>query len=350
MGFTGGTFTITNGTHSGSNTFQQDRDAQEPIKADRVDYALTDIAAGLTKCILKDGTQTVTANIPMNDKKFTGLSDGSSRTDSCPIKQVQDCSFNYAGLTTGAAGVFVGTLAPAITAYANGAIYTFRAHQAANGSDTLNLNSVGAKSIVLPNNTALAATDITSGQQVVVVYDSALDKFILVTPGVNNAKLAAIAALAVTDSNIIVGNGSTWVAETGSTARTSLGIVETTFTPTLGTQAGELANAAASARYVRIGKMVMLSAFGTFDLGTATSDYITITNLPATTAAVTQGGAGWAYVGSTTVHCPCSVTVEGGGTELRVRLVGGNSSAPTNYDWPISTSNQFSISAIYLEA
>lgn len=39
-----------------------------------------------------------------------------------------------------------------------------------------------------------------------------------------SANLAAIAALSVTDSNVIVGNGSTWVAETGATARTSLGL------------------------------------------------------------------------------------------------------------------------------
>ena len=39
-----------------------------------------------------------------------------------------------------------------------------------------------------------------------------------------DADLTAIAALAKTDGNIIVGNGSTWVAESGSTARTSLGL------------------------------------------------------------------------------------------------------------------------------
>ena len=39
-----------------------------------------------------------------------------------------------------------------------------------------------------------------------------------------DAGLAAIAGLAVTDGNIIVGNGTTWVAESGSTARTSLGL------------------------------------------------------------------------------------------------------------------------------
>ena len=39
-----------------------------------------------------------------------------------------------------------------------------------------------------------------------------------------DADLTAIGGLAKTDSNIIVGNGSTWVAESGSTARTSLGV------------------------------------------------------------------------------------------------------------------------------
>lgn len=38
------------------------------------------------------------------------------------------------------------------------------------------------------------------------------------------ATLAAIAGLAVADGNFIVGNGSTWVVESGATARTSLGL------------------------------------------------------------------------------------------------------------------------------
>ncbi|MCA9361962.1 hypothetical protein KC906_01175, partial [Candidatus Kaiserbacteria bacterium] len=39
-----------------------------------------------------------------------------------------------------------------------------------------------------------------------------------------DADLTAIGALAKTDSNFIVGNGSTWVAESGATVRTSLGL------------------------------------------------------------------------------------------------------------------------------
>jgi len=39
-----------------------------------------------------------------------------------------------------------------------------------------------------------------------------------------SANLLAVAGLAVTDGNVIVGNGTTWVAESGATARTSLGL------------------------------------------------------------------------------------------------------------------------------
>ena len=42
--------------------------------------------------------------------------------------------------------------------------------------------------------------------------------------GASNANLVAIGNLAKTDGNLIVGNGSTWVAENGATARTSLGL------------------------------------------------------------------------------------------------------------------------------
>ena len=42
--------------------------------------------------------------------------------------------------------------------------------------------------------------------------------------GASNANLTVIGNLAKTDGNLIVGNGSTWVAENGATARASLGL------------------------------------------------------------------------------------------------------------------------------
>jgi hypothetical protein len=86
-----------------------------------------------------------------------------------------------------------------------------------------------------------------------------------------DAELAAIAGLAVTDGNIIVGNGSTWVAESGATARTSLGLTDTatltyangTFTPTVvGTStAGSGVYTGQVGRYTRIGPRVFFDIY-----------------------------------------------------------------------------------------
>lgn len=56
-----------------------------------------------------------------------------------------------------------------------------------------------------------------------VLYNSSIGS----TVQAYDADLAAIAALAKTDGNFIVGNGSTWVAESGNTALTSLGVTAT---------------------------------------------------------------------------------------------------------------------------
>ena len=62
------------------------------------------------------------------------------------------------------------------------------------------------------------------GQANTAVSDAAAAQATADAAQVGDADLTAIAGLAKTNSNFIVGNGSTWVAETGSTARTSLGL------------------------------------------------------------------------------------------------------------------------------
>lgn len=74
----------------------------------------------------------------------------------------------------GANDTYVITLAPALAAYATGATYIFKANTANTGAATLNINGLGAKTIVKATGgitTALADNDIRVGQWVVVVYD-----------------------------------------------------------------------------------------------------------------------------------------------------------------------------------
>lgn len=74
----------------------------------------------------------------------------------------------------GSTDAYACSLSPAITAYVTGAIYHFRANTANAGAATLNLNGLGAKTIVKAAGgvtTALADNDIRANQMVTVMYD-----------------------------------------------------------------------------------------------------------------------------------------------------------------------------------
>ena len=78
----------------------------------------------------------------------------------------------------------------------------------------------GAKDVPVTPTTAVPKSDVQSA------LDFLIANFPLIGTSVQawSARLDEIAALSVTDGNIIVGNGSSWVAESGATARASLGL------------------------------------------------------------------------------------------------------------------------------
>lgn len=84
--------------------------------------------------------------------------------------------------------------------------------------DDLTTNAA-ATAAVLGQTTANFTGTLQNGGSNVVV-----DSDIGSTVQAYNAKLNALSGLAVADGNIIVGNGSTFVAENGATARASLGL------------------------------------------------------------------------------------------------------------------------------
>lgn len=78
-----------------------DRDNAVKIRADRMDAEMDGMATGLSTALLKDGTQTPTANIPMNSKKFTGLAAGSASGDSVAWGQASQVVGHTAALSIG---------------------------------------------------------------------------------------------------------------------------------------------------------------------------------------------------------------------------------------------------------
>jgi hypothetical protein len=79
------------------------------------------------------------------------------------------------------------------------------------------LNEVKAKATPFEPSTDIPKSDVQAA--IDYVYDYGVAGFQPL-----DSDLTAIAALTPTDSNVIVGNGSAWVAESGATARTSLGL------------------------------------------------------------------------------------------------------------------------------
>jgi hypothetical protein len=133
--------------------------------------ALTaDIANMLSTCILKDGTQTITQNIPFNDKKITGLAAATARTDAASIATIQDGTGVYVSTVGGTANAITLTPSPAITAYATGQFFSFIAASTNTGSVTVAISGLTTKAIT-GGVTALTGGEIRTGTMVTMRYN-----------------------------------------------------------------------------------------------------------------------------------------------------------------------------------
>ena len=160
MAFSGGTYTLPAGNPvTAGNT----------IEASWANTTLNDIATALSTCVLKDGTQTLTANIPMGGFKLTGLAAGSSANDSVRMAQLQGGSVSY---LTGTAGTNTITAlgTPTVTALATGMRFTFIPANSNTAAATLQIDSTSALSIFW-NNVALIGGELQQNVPVTVLYD-----------------------------------------------------------------------------------------------------------------------------------------------------------------------------------
>ena len=171
MGWSGGTFTRTNGTHSGTSVWQQDRDAGTKIVADRHDTNDNDLATGINSCINKDGSNAFTGAADLGSQKITALADGTAHTDGVNAGQIQDGGLIFQATDSGSANTYAIALTPAVTGYVAGQVFHFKAANASSGASTLNVNGLGAKNIKKKNDQAIAAGDIEEDAIVSVIYD-----------------------------------------------------------------------------------------------------------------------------------------------------------------------------------
>ena len=171
MPWSGGTFTRTNGVHTGSTLWAQDRDAGTKILATRHDTHDQDLADGINSTLEKSGSNAATGNLDIGSNRITLVADGTAKTDVATVNQIQSNAPAFQATDTGTANAYVIALSPAITAYAAGQAFTFKAGAASTTASTLNVNGLGTKAIKKLHDQDIASGDIESGSIVTVVYD-----------------------------------------------------------------------------------------------------------------------------------------------------------------------------------
>jgi hypothetical protein len=140
------------------------------ISSTTTNNTFSDIATALTGSISKDGQTTPTSNLPMGGYAHTGVADATVRTQYASVGQVQDGTPQYLTSVAGT-NVITATGALGLSAYVTGQTFRFVAAGASTGAVTLNINAIGAKSLVKTDGSALVSGDIASGAAVQVMYD-----------------------------------------------------------------------------------------------------------------------------------------------------------------------------------
>lgn len=169
--------------------------------ATRINANNTLIEAALENTLSRDGTSpnTMSVNLDMNSNRVINVADATGVQDAVTLSQVNTLISQSAGATTteaiiltdgrtasyvtGVAGTdtITGGVTPTLTAYVTGQAFIFRPAATNTGAATININSVGAKSIVKgTGSVALAAGDMTTGVPATIIYNGT--NFVLQNP------------------------------------------------------------------------------------------------------------------------------------------------------------------------
>ena len=131
--------------------------------------------------------------------------------DKMPSKlELDENRYNYA-VATGSANAYVASLPQTLT-LTDGMSLVFKAAVANTGATTLNLNSLGAKSIVNADGTSLASGAIVLNQPVAVRYESVNGRYVLMSMSPNVVGLIE-ANKVITNADVVLTHADVVLAE-----------------------------------------------------------------------------------------------------------------------------------------
>jgi len=226
MGWSGGTYTRSDGVFTGTSIWQSNRDAGTKIVADRHDTHDQDIATGLNQAINKDGSNAFTGAANLGSQKITALADGTAHTDGVNAGQIQDGGLIFQATDSGSANTYAIALTPAVTAYVAGQVFHFKAANASSGASTLNVNALGAKNIKKKNDQDIAAGDIEQNAIVSVIYDGTSFQM-LSQLGTSAGSMSSFTLTGDSGSNQTINDGNTVDVAGGTGIDTVVGATDT---------------------------------------------------------------------------------------------------------------------------
>lgn len=197
MAFSGGVF-------SRLYSWINDKNNGLNIDSTRMDNEMNGMANALSTCVLKDGTQTITANLPMNTFRHTGIGNAAARNDYAAAGQIQDGSLVWVA-AGGTADALTATLAPAISTLVDGMELRVRALLAnATTTPSIAFNGLTAVTITKNGGSALAAGDIAGvGHELILRYALAANHMELLNPkAASTVSDASLSTSDITTNNV----------------------------------------------------------------------------------------------------------------------------------------------------
>jgi microcystin-dependent protein len=164
------TFGRTDGTRTGSQTWQQADAAGVDIVSPDHDTHDQDIADAINATLKKDGGNAATSNIPMGGFTLTNLAAATARTQPARFSDVQDGKGVYVPTVGGTANVITLTTGYSVSAYVAGQTFRFIAAGTNTGAVTIALDGLAAKDVYV-GGSPLTAGMISAGKVATVTYD-----------------------------------------------------------------------------------------------------------------------------------------------------------------------------------
>lgn len=161
------------GFATGPTVWQQAEQADRDIRADDADEHDQDLVDMIANCLTRDGQNSPIVNLPMNDKKHTGVADASADNEYAAWGQVLRVTGRlYVPAAVGGTGNAVRlTTNPAITAYSAGLVARFIVKANNSGNTTLQIDALTAPRVRKVRGYDLDPNDWITGDWVEVTHD-----------------------------------------------------------------------------------------------------------------------------------------------------------------------------------